>query len=97
MTETDAATAATAATAVDAPVKKGQEVKGNRWARFHRTVNQAADDFYYRLGFWVASNPKKTLAAGTLFVILCCFGLVRFRIETDGERHGIILVLIAHV
>ncbi|CAM9459401.1 unnamed protein product [Scytosiphon promiscuus] len=58
---------------------------GSTWSRFHSRINAVADDFFYRLGFWVANHAKRTLLISLVFVIACCFGFANFRIEADGE------------
>ncbi|CAM9415157.1 unnamed protein product, partial [Ectocarpus sp. 8 AP-2014] len=60
--------------------------KGSAWSTFHARVNEAADNFFYRLGYWVATHPKRTLLISLVFVIACCFGFANFRIEGDGEE-----------
>lgn len=44
-----------------------------------------ADNFFYRLGFWVATRPKRTLLVSVVLVIACCFGFVNFKLEADGK------------
>ncbi|CAM9198844.1 unnamed protein product, partial [Ectocarpus sp. 12 AP-2014] len=60
--------------------------KGSVWSRFHARVNEVADSFFYRLGHWVATHPKRTLLISVVFVIACCFGFANFRIESKGEE-----------
>lgn len=43
-----------------------------------------ADDFFYRLGFWVAKHAKLTLIISFILVVGCCFGFANYREETDG-------------
>lgn len=64
--------------------------KGGSWVRFHAKLNHVVDNFYYRLGFWVARHTKATLAISLLFVIICSFGFMNFTIETDGESFGVV-------
>lgn len=59
--------------------------KGGAWLRFHSTVNHAVDNFYYRLGYWVATHSRVTIGISLLLVILCCFGFANFTVESDGE------------
>ncbi|CAM9613684.1 unnamed protein product [Ectocarpus sp. 12 AP-2014] len=63
----------------------GNDSKGSAWSRIHPRVNEAADNFFYHLGYWVATHPKRTLLISLVFVIACCFGFANFRIEGDGE------------
>ncbi|CAM9850692.1 unnamed protein product, partial [Ectocarpus sp. 12 AP-2014] len=55
------------------------------WSRFHGRINKVADKFFYRLGYWVAMHPKRTLLISLVFVMACCFGFANFRVEADGE------------
>lgn len=48
-------------------------------------MNGVADNFFYRLGYWVAKHPKMTLFISLLLVIGCSFGFVNFETESDGE------------
>lgn len=58
------------------------------WMRAHAAANRAADEGFYRLGYWVATHPKLTLLLNVVFVALCSIGFVNFEIVTDGERTG---------
>ncbi|CAM9899558.1 unnamed protein product, partial [Ectocarpus sp. 12 AP-2014] len=69
----------------DAAASNAADTKGSTWSRIHARVNEAADNFFYRLGYWVATRPKRTLLISLVFVIACCFGFANFRIEGDGE------------
>lgn len=40
-------------------------------------------DFDFRLGFWVAENPKKTILLSWLSVLVCCLGFYNFHQERD--------------
>ncbi|CAN0008284.1 unnamed protein product [Ectocarpus sp. 12 AP-2014] len=60
-------------------------LKGSSWSRFHGRINEVADNFFYRLGYRVATNPKRTLLISLVFVVACCFGFANFTIEADGE------------
>ncbi|CAM9366798.1 unnamed protein product, partial [Ectocarpus sp. 8 AP-2014] len=60
-------------------------LKGSSWSRFHGKINEVADNFFYRLGYRVATNPKRTLLISFAFVAACCFGFANFTIEADGE------------
>ncbi|CAM9459471.1 unnamed protein product, partial [Scytosiphon promiscuus] len=33
--------------------------RGSAWSRFHGRINGLADNFFYRLGFWVAHHAKQ--------------------------------------
>lgn len=55
------------------------------WWNIHDKVNEAADSFFYSLGYWVATHTKLTLFISLLSVIVCCFGFANFELETDGE------------
>ena len=44
-----------------------------------------ADNFFYRLGYWVATHPKRTLLISIVLVIACCFGFANFVVEGDGK------------
>ncbi|CAN0119730.1 unnamed protein product, partial [Pylaiella littoralis] len=59
--------------------------KTSGWVRVHAAANRAADNFFYRLGYWVATHPKLTLLLNLAFVVLCSVGFVNFRVVTDGE------------
>ena len=52
----------------------------------HGKINHVADNFFYRLGYWVATHPKATLTISLLLVVACCFGFANFVVESDGER-----------
>ncbi|CBJ26534.1 conserved unknown protein [Ectocarpus siliculosus] len=60
-------------------------LKGSSWSRFHGRINEVANNFFYRLGYRVATNPKRTLLISLAFVVACCFGFANFTIEADGE------------
>lgn len=60
--------------------------KSGGWLHFHARLNHAADDFWYRVGKWVATHAKTTVAVSLFFVIICCFGFANFRIETEGKN-----------
>ena len=62
-------------------------MKGSRGSRFHGRINDAADAFFYSLGYWVAHHAKLTVFISIGLIIACCFGFVKFEIETAGE-HG---------
>ncbi|CBJ26527.1 conserved unknown protein [Ectocarpus siliculosus] len=59
--------------------------KVSAWSIFHGRINKVADTLFYRLGYWVATHPKRTLLISLVFVIACCFGFANFRVEADGE------------
>ena len=59
--------------------------RGAWWQRLHSKANGAADHFFYRLGYWVATHPKLTLLISLLLVIACCFGFARFEVDNSGE------------
>ncbi|CAN0213748.1 unnamed protein product, partial [Ectocarpus sp. 6 AP-2014] len=61
------------------------EDKRSRFVRIHAAANQAADERFYRLGYWVATHPTLTLLLNLVFVALCSIGFVNFTIVTDGE------------
>ena len=61
---------------------------GSAWERFHARINDTADSFFYCLGYWVATHPKRTLFVSVVLVIACCFGFANFRIEADCESLG---------
>lgn len=65
--------------------KKG----GNCWSRVHGKINHVADNFFYRLGYWVATHPKATLTISLALVIACCFGFANFEVESDGKSWDI--------
>ncbi|CAN0007994.1 unnamed protein product, partial [Ectocarpus sp. 12 AP-2014] len=77
--------AATTAMTGDAQTGNADDSKGSAWSRLHGRINEVADHFFYRLGYWVATHPKRTLLISLVFVIACCFGFANFRIEADGE------------
>lgn len=58
---------------------------GSGWERFHARINDMADSFFYRLGYWVATHTRRTLFISLVLVIACCQGFANFRIEADGE------------
>eukprot|EP00903_Cladosiphon_okamuranus_P022061 g20288.t1 len=58
---------------------------GSGWERFHARVNEKADNFFYRLGYGVATRPKLTLLVSVVLVVACCFGFTNFRVEDDSE------------
>ncbi len=62
------------------------EKRGSAWSRLHRKINDAADNFFYRLGCWVATHPKRTLLVSVALVIACCFGFANFVFANDGEH-----------
>ncbi|CAM9260832.1 unnamed protein product [Ectocarpus sp. 13 AM-2016] len=71
----------------DAQASNADCSKGSSaWSRFHGRINEVADNFFYRLGYWVATHPKWTLLISLVFVIACCFGFANFRIEGDEEE-----------
>ncbi|CAM9359667.1 unnamed protein product, partial [Ectocarpus fasciculatus] len=72
-------------TAGDALASHADGVKASAWSRFLGRINGVADNFFYRLGYRVATHPKRTLLISLVFVIACCFGFANFRIEADGE------------
>ncbi|CAN0410468.1 unnamed protein product [Ectocarpus sp. 8 AP-2014] len=76
------------ATAGGARASNADGSKGSAWSRFHGRINKVADNFFYRLGYWVATHPKRTLLISLVFVIACCFGFANFRVEADGEERG---------
>lgn len=57
-------------------------------ARFHGEINRVADEFFYRLGHWVATFPKRTLAIGLICVALCCTGFLNFAVESSGRFYA---------
>eukprot|EP00752_Nemacystus_decipiens_P008590 g7670.t1 len=78
-------TVAAADPAAAAPGVDGSK-HGSAWSRFHARINESADNFFYRLGRWVATYPKRTLFVCVVLVIACCFGFANFRLENDGEE-----------
>lgn len=70
--------AAAGANRTTGPIKRG-----SWWPRLHAKANKAADNVFYRLGYWVAGHPKRTLLISLVLVVLCCFGFVNFE-ESDG-------------
>ena len=58
---------------------------GSRWPRFHGRINNSADAFFYRLGYWVSKHAKLTLAISVVSIIGCCFGFANFEVVTSGE------------
>ena len=58
---------------------------GSVWERLHARINESADNFFYGLGYWVATNTKRTLFISLVLVIACCQGFANFRIEADGK------------
>lgn len=58
--------------------------------RLHGRINDVADNFFYRLGYWVATHTKRTLFISLALVIACCSGFTNFRIEADGERGNVL-------
>lgn len=69
----------TGANRTTGPIKRG-----SWWPRLHAKANKAADNVFYRLGYWVAGHPKRTLLISLVLVVLCCFGFVNFE-ESDGD------------
>lgn len=63
----------------------GPSKRASWWTRFHGKANEVADHFFYRLGYWVAGHPKRTLLISVVLVIACCFGFANFENETGGE------------
>ncbi|CAM9472679.1 unnamed protein product, partial [Ascophyllum nodosum] len=59
--------------------------RGSWWARHHHRLNEVADNFFYRLGYWVAKHARLTLLISVLLVGACCIGFVNFEIENDSE------------
>lgn len=57
-------------------------------ARFHAEINRVADEFFYRLGHWVATFPERTLAIGLVCVALCCTGFLNFVVESSGRFYA---------
>ena len=48
---------------------------------------EAADNFFYRLGYWVATHAKLTLLICLVFVAVCCSGFVNFE-YLDGKWYS---------
>lgn len=57
------------------------------WSRVHGRTTDAADAFFYSLGYWVSKNAKLTLALSLGAVISCCFGFVNLDIVTAGNTY----------
>ncbi|CBJ26537.1 conserved unknown protein [Ectocarpus siliculosus] len=77
----------------DAQASNADGSKGSSaWPRFHDRINEVADNFFYRLGYWVATHPKRTLLISLVLVIACCFGFANFRIEGDDGEYATFLV-----
>lgn len=71
-----------------------QESDGlNGLTRFHGEINRVADEFFYRLGHWVATFPKRTLAIGFVCVALCCTGFLNFAVESSGRFYAAAIYL----
>lgn len=70
------------------PSAKSSSRGGSTWSRGHRRMNDAANSFFYRLGYWVATHAKSTVLISLVLVAACCFGFASFRQETDGKGHG---------
>ncbi|CAM9765761.1 unnamed protein product, partial [Scytosiphon promiscuus] len=51
----------------------------------HAAANRAANESFYRLGYWVATHPKLTLLLNLAFVMLCSVGFINFEVLADGE------------
>ncbi|KAG7971471.1 hypothetical protein I3843_07G135700 [Carya illinoinensis] len=43
-------------------------------------------NFYRRYGTWVARNPTLVLCSSLSVVLMLCFGLIRFKVETRPEK-----------
>ncbi|CAN0008265.1 unnamed protein product, partial [Ectocarpus sp. 12 AP-2014] len=78
--------AATTAATGDAKARNADGYTRSAWSRLHGRINEVADNFFYRLGYWVATHPKRTLLMSLVFVIACCFGFANFKIEADSEN-----------
>ena len=63
----------------------GGSKQGSWWARHHHRWNEAADNLFYRLGYWVAKHTRLTLLISAMLVGACCIGFINFEIESDGE------------
>ncbi|CBN79522.1 similar to Patched domain-containing protein 3 [Ectocarpus siliculosus] len=68
------------------------EDKRSWFVRTHAAANQAADERFYRLGYWVATHPTLTLLLNLVFVALCSIGFVNFTIVTDGSDYALLLL-----
>lgn len=66
------------------------EGSSSSWLRFHSRVNDAIDDFYHRLGYWVATHTKATLAISLAMVLFCCAGFLNFTLETYCESSVVV-------
>ncbi|CAM9472608.1 unnamed protein product [Ascophyllum nodosum] len=93
MRQDDTTTTAAAAAAVSdsndngimaAAVNNGGSKQGSWWARHHHRWNEAADNLFYRLGYWVAKHTRLTLLISAMLVGACCIGFINFEIESDG-------------
>lgn len=56
------------------------------WSRVHAQITDAADAFFYKLGYRVAKNAKLTLSVSLLLVVACGFGFTKLNVVTAGER-----------
>ncbi|XP_022132021.1 Niemann-Pick C1 protein [Momordica charantia] len=49
-------------------------------------VQRYMSNFYRKYGTWVARNPTLVLVSSLAVVLLLCFGLIRFKVETRPEK-----------
>lgn len=61
------------------------------WSRLNGRMNETADNFFYRLGYWVARHSKLTLLICFILVAACCSGFVNFEFVTDCKWQLIIM------
>ena len=54
----------------------------------HAKANDVVDNFFYHLGYRVATHPKLTLLISLVLVLVCCWGFKNFESENDGEGLG---------
>lgn len=66
------------------------EGSSSSWIRFHSRANDAIGDFYYHLGYLVATHTKATLAISLAVVLFCCAGFLNFTLETDCESSVVV-------
>lgn len=75
--------------AAGATTRTGSFKRGSWWTKVHGKANRVADNFFYRLGYWVAGHPKRTLSISLALVVACCFGFANFEIRNGGECCGL--------
>ncbi|CAM9225730.1 unnamed protein product, partial [Choristocarpus tenellus] len=60
--------------------------KLSRLAQARSKLEAGSEDFFYRLGVWVATHSFTTLAVSMVLVILCMLGFANFTVESAGGK-----------